>query len=445
VTMLAKISFVLSVLWCSYGFQESETVVVMDVNRGSAASAKHVFATVPPPSASDAASVATAKLISGRIDSNGASPEVLFDGQVAEQQDQPNRNFFLTGRETGRLLIDLGQSIEVKQFNSYSWHPDLRGPQVYSLFAADENGSGLVLEPDSAKPLSDQGWQLVAEVDTRTVNDASAGPGGQYAVSISKKGGEPLGKFRYFIMEISATRPGQNFSHTFFSEIDIHDGKEYAIPEKPKWVDLLDIEGKYRIVFDTTETPELRQWVQQELKPICQEWYPKIVSMLPSDGFEAPRQFTIYFHRDMSGVANASGTRINCAAPWFLRNLDGEAKGAVVHEMVHIVQQYRRVRGGNRNPGWMVEGIADYIRWFLYEPEENRPRPNVRRANFDDSYRTTAAFLDFLVKNYDPEIVKKFNASMREGGYSDELWTRFTEKTPEQLWREYVQKLVDEK
>jgi hypothetical protein len=143
----------------------------------------------------------------------------------------------------------------------------------------------------------------------------------------------------------------------------------------------------------------------------------------------------------MDGVANAGGTRINCAGKWFMANLEGEAVGAVVHEMVHIVQQYGRARGRNRNPGWMVEGVADYVRWFLYEPKEKRPRVNAARANYTDSYRTTGAFLDYLVEKHDKEIVKKFNAAMRDGKYSDELWKETTGKTVDELWGEYVETL----
>src|SRR5688572_30968667 len=38
----------------------------------------------------------------------------------------------------------------------------------------------------------------------------------------------------------------------------------------------------------------------------------------------------------------------------------------------HVVQQYggSRRAGGNRNPPGLVEGLADYIRWELYEPKE---------------------------------------------------------------------------
>jgi hypothetical protein len=199
--------------------------------------------------------------------------------------------------------------------------------------------------------------------------------------------------------------------------------------------------GKYEIVFDTSETPELAPWVDAKLRPVCQKWYPIIVAMLPSEGYTAPRRFTVTFRKEMKGVAYTAGTRIVCAADWFGKNLKGEAAGAVVHEMVHVVQQYGRAKGGNRNPGWMVEGMADYIRWFKYEPPSQHPRPDPARANYTDSYRTTAAFLDYIAENCDKDLVKKLNAAMREGKYAPELWKSYTGKTVDELWRDYVKTL----
>ena len=202
-------------------------------------------------------------------------------------------------------------------------------------------------------------------------------PGGQYAVNISESSGAAIGKYRHLLLDVSRTDDSP-FGNTFYSEIDVNDGREHAPPSEPapSPPDVITVAGKYEIAFDTSQIPEIKEWVDKTLKPVCEKWYPMIVEMLPSEGYTAPAKFTIVFHADMRGVANASGSRINCAGPWFMRNLDGEAAGAVVHEMVHIVQQYRRGRGGNRNPGWMVEGLADYIRWFLYEPKDKRPRPN---------------------------------------------------------------------
>ena len=36
----------------------------------------------------------------------------------------------------------------------------------------------------------------------------------------------------------------------------------------------------------------------------------------------------------------------------------------MVHETTHVVQAYRR----GARPGWLVEGISDYIRFFKFEP-----------------------------------------------------------------------------
>ncbi|MEX0585051.1 MAG: basic secretory protein-like protein, partial [Pirellulales bacterium] len=210
---------------------------------------------------------------------------------------------------------------------------------------------------------------------------------------------------------------------------------------KPAELDVLKVADKYEIAFDTSQTPELKEWVEKKLKPTCATWYPKIVELLPSEGVTAPRRFTIVFHKDMRGVANTGGRQINCAGPWFLKNLEGEAVGAVVHEMVHVVQQYGRSRGGGRSPGWMVEGVADYVRWFLYEPEDKRPRPNPARARYTDSYRTTAAFLNYVVDKHDKELIKKFNAAMRQGNYSDDKWKEYTGKTLDELWADYIETL----
>ena len=99
--------------------------------------------------------------------------------------------------------------------------------------------------------------------------------------------------------------------------------------------------------------------------------------------------------------------------------------------------------GGNPSPGWMVEGLADYIRRFKFEPQANRPRPNPARAKYTDSYRTTAAFLNYIAEkcDKDKDIIKKFNAAMRQGRYAPELWKEYTGKTVDELWADYLKTL----
>jgi hypothetical protein len=419
----------------------AEVKTAVNRNEGGTATEAFKFKDVPSPSRTDAGNKATLTIFEGRPDSNGGEVERLTDGKLPSDDDQPAANFFFNaGTDGGRLLMDLGSATEIKAINTYSWHSNTRGPQVYKLYGGDESLADFIGKRQRGADLEKAGWKLIASVDSRPKEGE---PGGQYGVSISDSGGS-IGKYRYLLFAVSRTESGTPFGNTFFSEIDVDDGAEHAPPSEPKPVplDVVKVADKYEIAFDLSQTPELKEWVDAKLKPVCIKWYPMIVEMLPSEGYTAPERFTIVFHADMRGVANASGRRINCAAPWFKRNLEGEAVGAVVHEMVHIVQQYRRARGGNRNPGWMVEGLADYIRWFLYEPEDKRPRPNPARANYDDSYRTTGAFLAYVKETHDKEIIKKFNAAMREGKYSEALWKEYTGKTPAELWADYVKTLT---
>lgn len=197
--------------------------------------------------------------------------------------------------------------------------------------------------------------------------------------------------------------------------------------------------SEYQITIDYTDTPELKDWVIKTLQPAVDKWYPMIVKQLPSEGFTAPAKFSISITNEYKGVAATMGTKVVCNPDWFRKNINGEATGAVIHELVHVVQQYRRVRGANQNPGWLVEGVADYIRWFQFEPKPAGTRPrDPDKAKYTDSYRTTAGFLNYVIAKHDKELHVKMNAAMRQGKYDAGLWKQFTGKTVDELWEEYV-------
>lgn len=189
------------------------------------------------------------------------------------------------------------------------------------------------------------------------------------------------------------------------------------------------------ITVDTSEAPQLAAF-GNTVQAVASEWYPKIAAALPSDGFTPPARIAIVFPKDFKGVANCSGDRIRASIDWFTRNPDDV--GAFVHELTHAVQHYTK---GDR-PGWLTEGIADYVRFYLYEPESKRPHPNPAKSKYSDSYRTTAHFLNWAQTTYDPKLVEKLNAACREARYSDALWTQSTGKNLEELGEEWKKSLV---
>ena len=422
-----------------------EAKVTVEHKAEGAARSDFSFERVPAPSRGDAASAAAFTLVDGERDRNGGDLEVLHDGRLPDGDDEPSRNFFLAaGTPGGRLRLDFGRSVRIDRVSTYSWHPTTRGPQVYTLFASAGTADGFNAEPKGGTDPVSCGWDLVASVDTRPADGRG---GGQYGVSIATPEGS-IGSYRYLLFDISRTESEDPFGNTFYSEIDVvspdvevsASAPDEEAPREDAVFEIAPAEGKYRVTFDTSGSPDLTDWARKDLAPVVAEWYPKIVDMLPGEDYEAPREFSITISDRARGVAATSGSRIRCAGAWFRRNLEGEAKGAVVHELVHVVQRYGRARRRSpdavRPPGWLVGGIADHIRWFLYEPESRGAeitRRSLERARYDASYRVSANFLDWVTRKHDSELVKKLNAACREGNYREGLWKELTGHTVEEL------------
>ena len=411
------------------------------------------FTNVPAPLRNDAAAKATFTIVDGDRDDNSGAISVLNDGKVPDEEDQPSMNFFFkAGSDGGRVAVDLGAAIDVTQVTTYSWHPNSRGPQVYRLYASEGTVSGFNARPKEGTDPATCGWKLIADVDARPTQGE---PGGQYGVSILAPGGT-IGICRYLLFCFSCTDTNDPFSNTFYSEIDVVDANapapEAVKPLKGKHIRevVATVGGTQTIIIDTTEMPDLTDWAHHKLAPVVAEWYPKIVALLPGKGYAAPGRIKITFSKGKEGdaVAATAGARIYCQSDWFRGNLEGEARGAVVHEMVHVVQQYDLGSKRNRNaaptPGWLEEGIADYIRWYLYEPQshgceiEASDLPHVR---YDDQYRVSANFLDWVIGRYDKDLIAKLNAALRDGIYSEKLWKQYTGHDIEALNSEWKQSL----
>jgi len=388
---------------------------------------------VPAPAIDDAAQKATFKVVEGTA---ANTTDVLTDGKVPTGDDDPKNNFFFSDADNGgRLVMDLGDVISVKAVDTYSWHNGGRGPQLYRLWASDGKAEGFNAEPKKDVKPDTAGWKMIATVDTRPKTGHA---GGQYAVEVTDKD-QPLGDFRYFMFEVLKTSETERFSNTFFSEIDVIDAKKPEVKRIESTVPISKTytskDKKYTYVIISTQAPELTQRAEKEVLPVIEEWYPKIASLIPSKGYNPPTKVTFEFKDNLGGTpAYAAGNRISLNHQWFAKPDNKEGVGAVVHEMVHVVQGYGR--GGQHVPGWVTEGIPDYIRWFLYEPEMHGADIGPDRAdkvNNDGNYRISANFINWVVKNKDKDLIVKLNTVGREGTYNEDLWKTWTGKTLQEL------------
>jgi hypothetical protein len=189
---------------------------------------------------------------------------------------------------------------------------------------------------------------------------------------------------------------------------------------------------KVNVTVDTSEVPELEPWAM-EAKALVEEWHPKLCNLLNSEGFTPPADVSLVFKKDYNGVAATSGRRITIAADWVKKH--PEDKGMVIHELCHVIQAY----GRGPKEGWLVEGIADYVRFFKYEPQTRVTIRNPEKASYRDSYRTAAKFLDWAQRSYDPDLVATLNAALRTGKYRRTLFEEMTKKDLDELWKEFIE------
>lgn len=217
------------------------------------------------------------------------------------------------------------------------------------------------------------------------------------------------------------------------------------------------VDGRCTISIDTSAAPDLADWTEHKLAPVLAVWYPKIVALLPSTGFAAPSAYSITVQK-MDGVAYTADTKVFVSQQWIQDQMNGEAIGTIVHETVHVIQQYH-----GYGPSWMIEGIADYVRWFKFEPQSHGadivwmrqlgPRPGDACSivvpctdghfspRYDASYRISANFLNWVSVKYGSNIVRELNADLRQRNYTPDFWKRRTGKTMEALGDEWKQQI----
>ncbi|HEX8020145.1 basic secretory protein-like protein [Mucilaginibacter sp.] len=191
--------------------------------------------------------------------------------------------------------------------------------------------------------------------------------------------------------------------------------------------------GSYTLIF-TNYSPDFATDAGNKVKDRMIEAFFKVYPEEAS--IYNPKTATkVHFNIDPSytGVAETGNAIVRVNPKWMLAtptDLD-----VVTHEVMHIVQAYK-----GSNPGWLVEGIADYARYTLGVDNATAgwslPAYSADQ-NYTGSYRITARFLVWLDKHVKAGIVKSLDTACRDNTYSDQTWKTLTGKTVDELWTAY--------
>ena len=186
--------------------------------------------------------------------------------------------------------------------------------------------------------------------------------------------------------------------------------------------------------------PGIPEWLAVAVN-VIRELYPVYDKYLESDG-HIPSGAIELRAQSTGPIGWNSSTTIGFNINYIKPGQPGEEDwGMIAHELVHFIQGYPG-GPGTGVPSWVTEGIGDYVRHAFFEPEKEMRPVNPDRARYTDMYQISAGFLMWLADVYDLEIVPKLNVHGRHRTYSEDLFEEYTGKKLDDLWAEYVEKIL---
>jgi hypothetical protein len=190
--------------------------------------------------------------------------------------------------------------------------------------------------------------------------------------------------------------------------------------------------GPGRPFTDYSQAPDLAAWASKADQQMESYWA-DVQAMLYTDKFITPNKVNVVYRTgpDVTPVAATGGGVMTVNSAWCRAH--PEDTGLTVHEMAHAIQSMTAY-----NPVWLIEGVADYVRWCKFEPENYRVQINPDKATYHDSYRTTGTWLAWCEMHYDPRLVTKLNNEVRFARYKESLFKQYTGKDPDTLWAEFI-------
>ena len=187
--------------------------------------------------------------------------------------------------------------------------------------------------------------------------------------------------------------------------------------------------------FSGEEQKQLTAFLEQ-CATLCGDKIGEMAKRLDSPWEDVPKTIVVVYKTDPRGVPGyALGNCLTLNTQWVLHNRE-ESVGMFIHELSHVVQRYP---GGN--PGWLVEGLADLIRYELSPADDVWVRRtdaiDPKHSDYRHAYGEAAKFLAWIQKTHAPGLEGKLSRAMHDGKYRDELWTEIAGKDLAALWSEY--------
>ncbi|RBQ12065.1 basic secretory protein-like protein [Pedobacter miscanthi] len=181
------------------------------------------------------------------------------------------------------------------------------------------------------------------------------------------------------------------------------------------------------IVVDTS----FNKLLLKNLVDVFFEVYPKMVKAY-NPGLKNKTTFVIdtAYH----GVAATSQGSITFSHEYISSH--PQDVDVVTHELMHVVQDYKESIG----PGWLTEGIADYVRDQLgiNNLEAKWSLGNYMAGqHYKDGYQVAGRFLKWIEYRRSPGLVKEINDRLRMHTYSEKDWKTITGMDLGELWQAY--------
>lgn len=212
--------------------------------------------------------------------------------------------------------------------------------------------------------------------------------------------------------------------------------KAYRLPEgAPKTTSLEwpEIGVRFDVCVDTRAETSL-DFMQDAIPETIRKHFPVIWAKVGTERTKMPAVVRFTIRHGIDVPAYAAGSGIVFSAEHFTRNPDD--LGCVIHELTHIVQSYRDIPEGT---GWIVEGLADYVRYRSAADHSGWgiQVPYREGMQYTEGYGTAAGFFIWIEKAYDPDMAVKLARALKLGTYTPDIWVTSTGKSLDELWEEY--------